>query len=256
MIHGMWAGPWIWDDYRNFFEARGYRCIAATLPYHERTLTETPDARLGTASLLDYVAALEREIAALDEKPILMAHSMGGLLAQMLAARGLCSAAVLLAPAPPAGIFALKWSVIRSFRKLLLVPAFWRKPISTTAEDCAYSALHLVPPAQRRDIVSRMGWESGRAIFEIGLWPLDSKRAAAVDAGQVRCPLLIIGAEEDRIVPAAVVRQIAKKYGPLATYTEFTRHAHWLVGEPGWEEVAGFIRNWLHDAGLSSCPDS
>lgn len=245
MIHGMWAGPWIWDDYRRYFDARGYRCIAATLPYHERTLAQSPDARLGTTSLLDYVAALEREILALEEKPILVAHSMGGLLAQMLAARGLCTAAVLLAPAPPAGVFALKWSVIRSFRKLLLVPAFWRKPIPTTLEDSAYSSLHLVPPPQQRDIVSRMNWESGRAIFEIGLWPFDAKHAAAVDAAKVHCPLLIVGAEEDRIVPAAVVRQVAKKYGMLATYKEFPRHAHWLVGEPGWEDVADFVGDWL-----------
>lgn len=245
MIHGMWAGPWVWDNYRSFLEARGYRCVATTLPYHDRTLAQKPDSRLGSASLLDYVAALEREIAALDEKPILLAHSMGGLLAQMLAARGLCSAAVLLAPAPPAGVFALKWSVIRSFRKLLLVPAFWRKPIPTSMEDAAYSALHLMTPSQQRDIVSRMSWESGRAIFEIGFWGLDAKRAAAVDESQVRCPMLIIGAEGDRIVPAAVVRQVAKKYGARATYREFSGHAHWLVGEPGWENIAGFIASWL-----------
>src|SRR5438445_4111360 len=108
MIHGMWGGPWYWENYRRVFEAQGYRCIATTLPYHDMDPQGVPDPRLGTASLLDYVDALALEIAQLDEKPIVMGHSLGGLLAQMLAARGLAKALVLLTPAAPAGVLALK----------------------------------------------------------------------------------------------------------------------------------------------------
>lgn len=247
MIHGMWGGPWVWQSYQDAFEARGYRCIATTLPFHEGNRRLAPDPRLATASLVDYVDALAKEIAALDEKPIVMGHSMGGLLAQMLAARGLASAAVLLTPAAPAGIFALKWSVMRSFRRLLLVWAFWKKAIPTTFADTVYSTLHLMPPAAQRDIFNRLTYESGRVIFEIGFWLLDSSRAAIVDAAAVTCPLLVIGAAEDRIVPASVVRQVAQKYAPLATYHEFSGHAHWVLGEPGWEAIAGDVADWLEN---------
>jgi len=245
MIHGMWGGGWYWQKYRNFFEARGYRCIATTLPYHDMAPGGTPDPRLGTTSLSDYIDALSREIAVLEEKPIIMGHSMGGLLAQMLAERGLASAAVLLTPAPPAGIFALKLSVIRSFLSLFGIWAFWRKPIPTTFHEAVYSALHLVPAQEQKIIFDQMAYESGRVIFEIGFWLMDSRRAARVDETRVSCPVLVIGAKEDRIVPASVVRQVAKKYAQVSTYREFEGHAHWVVGEPGWEEIAGYVGDWL-----------
>lgn len=245
MIHGMWGGPWVWDNYRRHFEARGYRCMTATLPYHDRGRRQAPDPRLATASLTDYVDALAVEISALDEKPIVMGHSMGGLVAQMLCARGLASAAVLLTPAAPAGILALTWSVIRSFRKLFVVWGFWKKPIPTSFPDAVYSTLHLVPLAQQREIFDRLTYESGRVIFEIGFWLLDTKRAARVDAAKVTCPLLVVGAKEDRIVPASVVRQVAKKYVAVTTHREFANHAHWVLGEPGWEEIAACAADWL-----------
>jgi pimeloyl-ACP methyl ester carboxylesterase len=101
LIHGMWGGPWYWANYRSVLERQGYRCVAATLPCHDADPRAAPDPRLGTIGLLDYAAALEVELKQWRTKPILIGHSMGGLLAQILAARGLARAAVLLAPAAP-----------------------------------------------------------------------------------------------------------------------------------------------------------
>ncbi|MEJ2634735.1 MAG: alpha/beta hydrolase, partial [Calditrichia bacterium] len=89
MIHGMWGTPWYWEYYRNYFKEKGYQFLTPTLRYHDMNPGDLPDPRLGTTSLLDYAADLEREIGQLDEKPIIMGHSMGGLLAQMLGSRGL-----------------------------------------------------------------------------------------------------------------------------------------------------------------------
>ncbi len=249
LIHGMWAGPWCWDNYRRVLEARGYRCIAVTLPYHDMNPKAAPDPCLGIVSMRDYVDAVDRqirdEIAATGERPILIGHSMGGLIVQMLAARGLVRAAVLLTPAAPAGIMALKGSVIRSFLGLLHIWAFWRKPIPTDFRQSAYSTLHLMPPQAQREIVDKLGYESGRAIFEIGFWLFDRRRVTHVDADKVRCPMLVIGAEHDRIVPASVVRQVAHKYRRVASYRELAGHAHWVVGEPGWEAIADSVADWL-----------
>ena len=88
MIHGMWGGRWNFDNFKGFFEKEGYRCVAATLRHHNVDPKTAPDPRLGTTSLLDYAADLEREIRALGTKPIVIGHSMGGLLAQMLGSRG------------------------------------------------------------------------------------------------------------------------------------------------------------------------
>ena len=115
MIHGMWGGPWYWENYKNLLEKEGYRCITTTLRFHNMYPKEALNLQLGTTSLLDYVSDLEQEIKQLGVKPIVMGHSMGGLLAQILGSRGLAKALVLLCPAPPAGIMALKPSVIKSF---------------------------------------------------------------------------------------------------------------------------------------------
>jgi pimeloyl-ACP methyl ester carboxylesterase len=245
MIHGMWGGPWYWENYRRVFEAAGFRCVAPRLPFHELDPQGRPDPRLGTASLLDYAAALEQEIRALPAAPIILGHSMGGLLAQILGARGLGRAMVLLTPASPAGILALTPSVIRSFWSVMTVWGFWRKPMRLTYGEAAYAMLHLLPEAERRAVYETFVYESGRAAFEIGFWLLDSRRAAAVDEKQVRCPVLVLAGAEDRITPAAIVRRVAHKYKDVATYREYAGHAHWVVGEPGWETIAESIRDWM-----------
>jgi len=119
MIHGMWGGGHVWDHYKPFFEAQGYRVITPTLRFHEEQYRTVAPEALGTVSLLDYVADLEAQIRALDEKPILMGHSMGGLLAQILASRGLAQSLVLLTSAPPAGILALRPSSTKTFLSVL-----------------------------------------------------------------------------------------------------------------------------------------
>ena len=245
MIHGMWGAPWYWENYRRVFEAEGYRCVATTLPYHDMDPRGVPDPRLGTASLLDYADALERELGQLGEKPIMMDHSMGGLLAQILGARGLANALVLLTPASPAGIVVVTPSVIRSFWSTQTTWGFWKKPMRQTFAEAAYSMLHLLPEKEQKEIYSKFVYESGRAAFETGYWLFDSRGASKVDGSKVTCPVLVVAGAQDRITPASVVRRVARKYKAVSTYKEFENHAHWVVGEPRWQEVAEYVVGWL-----------
>lgn len=252
MIHGMWGGPWYWENYRRVFEAHGYRCTATTLPYHDMDPQGVPDSRLGKASLLDYAAALEREIRQLDAKPIVMGHSMGGLLAQMLGARGLAQSLVLLTPASPSGILALKPSVIRSFWSVMTKWGFWRKPMRQTFGEAVYSMLHLLPEDEQKEAYANFVYESGRAAFEIGYWLFDAQSASKVDDAKVTCPVLVVAGAQDRITPASVVRKVAQKYKAVSTYKEFENHAHWIVAEPRWQEVAEYIIGWLNGEGAEN----
>ena len=247
MIHGMWGGSHLWDRYREFFEARGYRCVTPTLRHHDVAPQSPPPAGLATTSLLDYAEDLERQILSLGALPILMGHSMGGILAQILAARGLCEKAVLLTPAAPRGILALRPSVIRSFWSGITTWAFWRKPYKPRFSEAVYAMMHLLPRGEQKEAYDRYVFESGRAAFEIGFWLFDGRRAAAVDEAKVTCPVLVVAGSLDRITPAAVVRNVARKY--RADYREFPNHAHWVLGEPGWEEVAEHAAQWLANGG-------
>ena len=244
MIHGMWGGGWYWENYIQYFQELGYRCIAPTLRHHNALNDHIPDPSLGTTSLLDYAGDLEHEIRQLPSTPVIIGHSMGGLLAQILASRGLARAAVLLTTAPPAGISAFTPSVVRSFFNGLTTWGFWRKPIFPTFNEVVYSTFNLIPEKKRKALYDRLVHESGRAAAEIGFFFFDSNGAARVDTGKVTCPLLVIGAGKDRITPAKVVRKVARLY-KQAEYKEFPDQAHWVVGEPGWEEIADFIADWL-----------
>jgi pimeloyl-ACP methyl ester carboxylesterase len=166
---------------------------------------------LGTTSLLDYAADLEANIRKLDAKPILIGHSMGGLLVQMLAARGLARAAILLAPASPSGIVAIRHSVVKSSKSLLTSWAFWRKAYRLTYDEVVYGMMQYVSEEERRTEYDKFVFDSGRAASEIGLWPFDPHHASRVDATKVVCPMLVVGAADDRHTPAAIVKKVWKK---------------------------------------------
>lgn len=245
MIHGMMFGGWYWENYKNFFEDRGFSCFVPTLPFHDMNPQESPAPELGTTSLLDYADYLESEIKKLGSTPIIMGHSMGGLLTQILAGRGLAKAAVLITPASPGGINALAPSTIISFADVILSWKFWERPFRFSFRKAVYSMLHKLPEDKQKDVYNRMVFESGYAAFQIGFWPLDSMKAAQVDNQKVTCPVLVVSGKEDRITPARASKKVAKKYQPVSTYKEFENHAHFLLMEPGWEKVSEYVYNWL-----------
>lgn len=246
MIHGMWGGAWCWDNFKHFFEEKGYQCFTPILRHHNVDPKDIPNPSLGRTSLIDYAQDLEEYIHKLDNKPIIIGHSMGGLLAQILGSRELGKAIVLLTPASPSGINALKYSVIRSFWSILSKWGFWRNPHLIPFNAAVYSMMHLLSDSEKKVYYDRLVYESGRAAKEIGFWLFDLKGAAKVDESKVTCPVLVISGAEDRITPSSVVRKVAKKYKNVSTYEEFENHAHLVIVEPGWEDIAEFVSDWLN----------
>lgn len=248
MIHGMWGSGDVWDDYKDYFEANGYRVIAPTLRFHGAKYIASAPKELGTLSILDYVEDLEKEIRALDEKPIIMGHSMGGLLAQILASRGLAEKLVLLTSAPPAGVMALRPSSTKTFLSVLTVWGFWKKPMRLTFEEAKYGILNLLTPEQQVAEYGKYSFESGRVATEIAFWQMDKDKATYVDSKAITCPILIVSGGKDRIVPASVVKNIAKKYKKTnhdVTYKEFKKFAHAIHQQKGWQEIADYAADWI-----------
>ncbi|MFC1939190.1 alpha/beta hydrolase [Chloroflexota bacterium] len=165
----------------------------------------------------------------------------------ILAGLALTKALVLLTPAAPHGIMAIKPSVIRSFWSGLMRWGFWKKPMRQTFNEAVYSTLQLMTTEEQEKLFGKFVYESARAACEIGFSFFDTKKAARVDESKVTCPVLVIGAVQDRIAPASVVRNVADKYKAVSTYKELADHAHWVIGEPGWQEIAGYVSNWINE---------
>jgi len=245
MIHGMCGGAWVWDHYCATFESLGYHCVATTLRHHDANPQNKPPPQLGTTGLLDYIQDLAAEIEQLETAPILMGHSIGGLLAQMLGSRVPCKALVLLAPVPPAGILCLQPSIVKGFGSILARWGWWKRPIRCTFQEAVYGMLHLLPAQDQQQTYDRFAYESGRAACQSGFWFLDPKRTTAVDPSQITCPVLVLAGAQDRLAPASAMRRVAERYAPRASFYAFPNHTHWMLAEPGWEETTDHISSWL-----------
>ena len=234
-VHGMWGGSWYFRNYLYAAAQAGWDTWALDLRGHG--LSPAPGG-LGGTGLVDYVADVRRCLDHLGET-VLVGHSMGGLIAQKAAEGGGVAAAVFLTSAPPRGINAVEWPVVarmaRYVQAMLAGRAF---TVSRAHADFLF--LNGLTPAQREWAFPRFGAESGRAARELALGGL------AVDARAIRCPTLVVGADQDRITPAALQRRIAERY--RAEYQAAAGHGHMLMLEEGWEQPFKDILAWMERA--------
>jgi pimeloyl-ACP methyl ester carboxylesterase len=242
MIHGAFVGPWSLEEFAEKFRAAGHAVHMPCLRHHDGG---KPPESLGQTSLRDYAEDLDAFLDAFDSPPILVGHSMGGLLAQMLAARRDVRALVLLAPSAPWGVPPSTIMEIASAQAMLLNVGFWNSVLKPDQFVVASHALDRVPQPRHDAMFARFVPESGRAFFEIFHWGLDMRRASEVDARQVTCPVLVLVGGEDRVNPPGTVERVAALYGNRATFEKLPGMSHWLVGEPGWEKVAARTLEWL-----------
>ncbi|MEI9929700.1 MAG: alpha/beta hydrolase [Rhizomicrobium sp.] len=243
MLHGAFCGAWAFDEFRQAFEL-DYAVHVPTLRYHD--CGANPPREFGRTSLLDYAADLETFIAGLDEAPVIVGHSMGGLLAQMLAAKGLARALVLLAPSAPWGVLPSTLFELASAQTLLFSGGDYRGSIIPPSYQIAAAhSLDKLDAVSRSAIYTHFVPESGQATFEIMNWSFDMRRASHVRARDVTCPVLCLVGSDDKINPPSTVSRIAARYQGRARFEQVPDHSHWLIGEPGWEKIATRALSWL-----------
>jgi non-heme chloroperoxidase len=235
-IHGSGGGAWTWENYLGFFSSRGYLCYAINLRGHHGS---RPETNIGHVSIQDHITDVSAVIKALNS-PILVGHSLGGLIVQKLAELFDPPAVVALSPAPPRGVFAMSslgplLAVIRHSPEILL-----GRPVIASEDEANRLILNRIPPAERKTLYHKGLPQSGRLLLELTVGSL------AVDASKVHCPMLIIAGSEDRMTPPKTVRKIALKY--QADFREYTGFAHMLNLEPEWEQIALDILHWLDGA--------
>ena len=232
-VHGMWGGAWVWERWLPFFAARGWDGYALNL---RGRAGSRPVADIGRVPMTDYIedaASVARRLGAV----VVVGHSMGGLVAQALAATLAPVAAVAVTPAAPRGIWPLRSGALVA-ATLRYAPALIRsRPLLPSRRVMTRLALDRLPPEEREDVYARLVPESARQARDIAL------RGFAVDAAAVRCRMLVIAAGADRITPPVVVRRVARRYG--ATLYEYPGFGHMLPLEPGWRDVAVDVAAWL-----------
>jgi pimeloyl-ACP methyl ester carboxylesterase len=251
-IHGGWVTPACWDPFVSYFGARGYRCLAPPWPGKERSVEAiradpAPLAGLGIGEIVDHY---ERIIRGLDEPPILIGHSFGGLFVQLLVDRGLGAAGIAIDSAPPKGIFAFEPTSLVSLGRILVTPFGWRKVVRWSYREYRYAFVHTMAPDEQRAIWdAQIVPDSGRPFFEAGYSFLDRHSPARVDfQNPHRAPLLFVAGEADRAMPPAIVRRQVRAHraSPARTdFRSFPGRTHWIIAQEGWQEVAGACVDWI-----------
>lgn len=251
-IHGMYMTPLCWEQWLNRFQAKGYTCLAPAWPGRDKpveTLRKNhPDPQLGQLTLRAVLEHLTRIIQSLDEKPVLIGHSMGGLIVQLLLQHDLAAAAVAIDSAPPQGVFTTKWSFLKSNWPHINPLSPQSLPIQMSFERFQYTFVNTLPlDAQRAAFDKYVVPESRRV-------PAESLTAVAhVDFQRPGPPLLLIAGSEDNIIPASLNRSNYAKYRRPASVTDFKEFAgrtHFIIGQENWPQVADYIASWLNDQGM------
>ena len=243
MVHGAFCGGWAFDRFRAPFEAAGHQVITPDLRGH------TPGARSASVigvSMADYAADIAAICAELPEPPVLLGHSMGGLVAQLAAKRAPIEALVLLAPSPPWGVAGSSIEEAVTAFGVQMMGSFSSGALDPDRSLMRLYSLDRMLEAEREAIIAKLGRESGLAVRETLNWWLDPFMTTSVGAGAITAPSLVISGERDVVHSSTTARATAQRIG--GAFKVMPGMSHWLVGEPGWDAVADLALGWLSEA--------
>jgi pimeloyl-ACP methyl ester carboxylesterase len=260
-IHGAWLSSSSWENYADYFGKRGFAVSAPEWPRKHGDVEELrEDAEqlegLGVEEIVDHYEGLVRE---LDQPPVLIGHSYGGLFVELLLDRGLGRAGVAMSPAPPKGILVLPFSTLKAGSPALAHPSKWHGVVPLTLDEFTYGFVNTFSPEDAAAAYERYAVpETGQIFYEAGFANFHLHPPTEVHfKNEDRAPLLIVGATADHTVPASLSKAQYKRYerSPAQTdYLEFEGRPHLhMVGE-GWEEVAAGVESWL-DGVLDKAPE-
>jgi pimeloyl-ACP methyl ester carboxylesterase len=244
-IHGLWLLPSSWDNWSDFFEQAGYAPLTPDWPGDPATVEEAranPDvlARKTLRQVADHTVEV---IDALDKKPVVVGHSTGGLLAQMLAGRGLSAATVAIDPGVFRGVLPLPFSVLKGVGPFLVNPRTRRRAITLSFEQFTYGWTNALDDKEAKQLYDSYHVAgSGISLVQMGNANLNPWTEAKVNTKSPdRGPLLIIDGEKDHTVPWAIAHAAYKRQRRNPGVTEIVKipnRGHALTIDHGWREVA------------------
>jgi pimeloyl-ACP methyl ester carboxylesterase len=251
-IHGLWLLPSSWDRWAAVFEEAGYTALTPGWPDDPETVEEAnahPEvfARKTVGQVADHYSAV---IGRLHKKPAVIGHSFGGLLAQIVAGRGLASAAVAIDPAPFRGVLPLPFSALKSGSPVLGNPANRNRAVPLTYEQFRYAFANAVTEDEAKELYETFAVPAaGAPLFQAAAANFNPWTEAKVDSKNPdRGPLLIVSGEKDHTVPWAIANASYKKQKQnegVTEIVEISNRGHALTIDSGWREVADVALNFV-----------
>jgi pimeloyl-ACP methyl ester carboxylesterase len=249
-ITGSFVGNNCWDTWQVYFRNHGYQTIASPWPFKDSSPAglrrKHPSGNPGLASLT--LAELTRYYAdmvvGLPEKPILIGHSMGGLMTQILVNRGLAAAGVAIHPVPAQGVIPVEWSFYKAGLKGLGLFTSLKKTYMMSFREWQYAFVNGMSLSEQEKAYEEFTIPESKRVNRGAL-----TGAAKVDFKIAHAPLLITAGSTDHIIPASLNLRNFKKYkqrsDSVLEFKEFPGRNHFVLGQPTWEEDAAYILSWI-----------
>lgn len=249
LIHGLWMTPRSWEKWIPYYEKKGFKVLAPAYPGLEVEVDRlrADPSPIETLTIEQVAHHYETLIRALPSKPIIMGHSFGGALTQLMLDRGLGAAGVAIDSVPTKGVLRLPLSTIRATFPVLSNPANRNRAVPLTLEQFQYAFCNAQTSEKAREIYERYAIAApGRFVFDGALQNFNPHAATKVDfEKEDRAPLLFIGGEKDNIMPSVVNKSNARHYqSGIVAFRELAGRDHSTCASDGWELVADTALDW------------
>lgn len=256
-IHGLWMHASSWQPWMDFFQQHGYTTLNPGWPGDGATVAASrenpaPIANHTVTAIADSYADI---FATLPEPPIVIGHSFGGLITQILLGEGDAAAGIAIDPAPIKGVWQMPLSAIKVLFPLLSNPFNLNKAVSLSFHQFKSAYANAIPEEEAKDLYDRMTIPSpARPLFQASaanMIGIGSETKVNIEPSSTR-PLLITAGGKDNIVPPEISMDTLKKYDSSAVvnYKLFENRGHSLVVDHGWKEVAEYCLEWLGKYGF------
>jgi pimeloyl-ACP methyl ester carboxylesterase len=255
LVHGFWVTPRSWEKWVERYEGRGYRVLTPTYPGFEigvEALREDPSPieALTLPAVVEHIGGI---IGELERPPIIIGHSAGGLLTQILLDHGFGAAGVAIDSVPAEGVRVVPISQVRSLFPILKNPANRHKAVGFTPEEFHYAFANTLSREDSDTVHERYHIPApGNWVWAYGLianFKPGHQETWVNYKNDARAPLLFIAGGEDHIMPPSVNKSNAKHYksSTITEYEEFPGRSHWTCAEPGWETIADRAIEWASE---------
>jgi len=247
-VTGAFVSHHCWDGWVSYFEDLGYNAIAPAWPAKDASPEilrnrQPNDKALAALTLKEVIDSYANIARGLEEKPIIIGHSLGGLMTQIVLNRGLAEVAVAIHSVPPQGVFPYEFTFLRSTWKVLGLFSSMKKTYLMSFRDFQYAFVNGMPEREQLEAYEKYAIPESKSVARGGL-----TSAASVDFKKPHAPLLILAGSEDHVIPAHLSYRNFIKYpknNSIVDYKEFEGRNHSVLTASGWETTADYVARWI-----------